>query len=80
MKRKPLPIVLALLVAGAAACGRSGDATVVVASGHVEATEVRLATKVAGRIQELALEEGAEVHVGQEIARLDRTDAELILA
>jgi HlyD family secretion protein len=49
-------------------------------SGHVEATEVRLATKIAGRLVKLAVREGDAVTVGQTIAQIDTTDVELALA
>jgi HlyD family secretion protein len=63
----------------AAACGRVADPAVIVASGHVEATEVRVSTKVAGTLTALGVAEGDRVSAGQEIARLDTTDTELAL-
>jgi HlyD family secretion protein len=69
-------VVVAVL---AAACGRGADPTVIVASGHVEATEVRVATKVAGTVEALHVGEGDRVTAGQELARLDTTDARLAL-
>jgi HlyD family secretion protein len=68
----PLLAVLAL-----AACGKGKDDGVIAASGHVEATEVRLSTKVPGHVQSLRVEEGDAVKAGQEIARIDTTDARL---
>ena len=80
MKRRvavALP-VLALSLA-VAACRRGQDDGTIVASGHVEATEVMVSTKVAGTIETLAVDEGAAVAAGQEIARLDTTDTRLAL-
>ena len=80
MKRRvavALP-VLALSLA-VAACRRGPDDGTIVASGHVEATEVMVSTKVAGTIETLAVDEGATVAAGQEIARLDTTDTRLAL-
>jgi HlyD family secretion protein len=69
-----------LAAAGAAACGNGKDPDVIAASGHVEATEVRLSSKVAGHVEAIPIQEGDRVAAGQEIARLDTTDARLALA
>lgn len=69
-------IVVAVL---AAACGNGSDSGFVTASGHVEATEVRLATKIPGRIASLTLEEGDVVKAGQELARIETEDERLQL-
>lgn len=60
-----------------AACADEGPVTEVRASGHVEATEVRLAPDVGGRITELLVEEGDAVSAGQVILRVDARDAQL---
>ena len=70
-----LPLA-ALALAGCAA--RNGSA--IHASGHIEATEVRLAAKVGGRLLELPLQEGDAVAAGALVARLDTSDAEHDLA
>lgn len=70
-----------LMAAGAlafGACNRESDRGDVVASGHVEATEIRLASKIAGRIEALPVEEGTVVTAGQEVARIDATDLRLL--
>jgi HlyD family secretion protein len=72
--------LLGLLLAGAAAGCRNGrDPSLVPAAGHVEATDVRLAAKVAGRLQAFALQEGDVVRAGQELGRTETTDLELAL-
>ena len=71
-----LPL-LALVLSG---CNGDRNSKVIHASGHVEATEVRLAAKVGGRLLELPLREGDRVKAGQLVARLDTTDAENDLA
>jgi HlyD family secretion protein len=71
-------IVLAAVLA--AACGNGKDPDVIAASGHVEATEVRLSSKVAGNVETIPIQEGDRVTAGQEIARIDTTDARLALA
>jgi HlyD family secretion protein len=70
--------LLACLPAGAA-CRRGDDSFLIVASGHVEATEVLVSTKVAGTIESLAVDEGSVVAAGQELARIDTTDTRLAL-
>ena len=69
----------ALAVLALAGCGRRSDPSSIVASGHVEATDVRIATKVAGRLESLALQEGDAVKAGQELARIETTDLMLAL-
>jgi HlyD family secretion protein len=68
-----------LALVAVAACNRSA-APVIHASGHVEATEVRIAAKVAGRLVELPFQEGDAVKAGDVIARLETSDAEHQLA
>jgi HlyD family secretion protein len=46
------------------------------ASGTVEATEAQIGFQAAGRIQDLAVREGETVTVGEELAHLDRSEAE----
>jgi HlyD family secretion protein len=77
MTRRALPLLLTALAL--AACGRSREPGLIVASGHVEATEVVVSTKVAGTIESLAVDEGSVVHRGQELARIDTTDLRLAL-
>jgi HlyD family secretion protein len=49
------------------------------ASGYVEATEVRIAPEVGGRVHEVAVDEGDRVTAGALIARLDVEDVELAI-
>jgi HlyD family secretion protein len=49
------------------------------ASGYVEATEVRVAPEVGGRVTELAVGEGDRVAVGALIAKLDTADTQLAI-
>ncbi len=73
-------LAAALLAAATAACQRTPETSnLIVASGHVEATDVRIAAKVGGRLQQFALQEGDKVTAGQELARIDPTDLELAL-
>jgi HlyD family secretion protein len=72
-------VLCALLVAASSACRRQDDAQAITASGHVEATEVRVSTKVGGVLESLPIEEGDLVVAGQELARLETVDTELLL-
>jgi len=63
-----------LLLAG---CAR-GDGKGIRASGQVEATEVRVATKVPGNLERVAVEEGDAVTRGSILAVLDTVDLALV--
>jgi HlyD family secretion protein len=73
-----LPVVLGVLAL--AGCGDDAPADRLRLSGHVEATEVRVAAQVGGRVLDLRVDEGSRVAAGDLIARLDTADAELLLA
>jgi HlyD family secretion protein len=70
--------VMASAVMATACGGRGGDAAAR-ASGYVEATDVRVAPQVGGRLMEVAVAEGDRVAVGALVARLDTADTELAL-
>ncbi|HJR60179.1 MAG TPA: HlyD family efflux transporter periplasmic adaptor subunit [Vicinamibacterales bacterium] len=77
--RVVIPVcVAAVLAAGAAAC-RNGDDRPPRAAGYVEATEVRVAAEVGGRLLEMTAEEGRRVAAGDVLARLDTSDLEITL-
>ena len=73
------PAAVVVLVALTACRGESKDPHLLTASGHVEATDVRIATKVAGRLQAFGLQEGDVVKAGQVLAQVDTTDLSLAL-
>lgn len=75
-RRLLLAPVLAL---AASACSHGSDTGPARASGYVEATEVRVAPLVGGRLTEIAFAEGDRVASGAILARLDTADAELAL-
>jgi membrane fusion protein YbhG len=76
MSRRPLQAAAVLAaVAAAVACGNGNRPAAIHASGHIEATEVRLAAKVGGTLLALPFWEGDRVKAGEVIARLDTTDA-----
>jgi HlyD family secretion protein len=66
-----------LLLPVVAACTQEPPSNEVRASGHVEATDVRLAPEVGGRIVLLSVKEGDPVTTGTMILRLDGRDHEL---
>jgi len=77
MRRIIIPILACLTILPA--CRKDEENGRIITSGHVEATDVRLATKVAGRVDSVAVKEGDSVTAGQELARIETTDIELML-
>jgi membrane fusion protein YbhG len=71
--------LLASFVFFAAACAQEPPSDRLRASGHVEATEVRLAPDVGGRVLTLNVKIGDRVAPGQTILTLDSRDAELAM-
>jgi HlyD family secretion protein len=79
---RAIGLVLATALAATAgfmACRRNATDAPPRASGYVEATEVRIAPEVGGRVVELAVQEGDRVEVGAVIARLSTADTELAI-
>ena len=74
------PIAIVLLFTGAVgSCRRGADQDARRATGYIEATDVRVAPEVGGRITELKVAEGDRVRAGDVIARLDTSDTEIAL-
>jgi HlyD family secretion protein len=71
--------LVALTLSLAAACAEPPPENQVRVSGHVEATETRLAPDAGGRVLTLTIAEGDRVEAGQEILTLDPRDVELAL-
>ena len=78
MNRMARSLAAVLLAAGVTACNRA-PAAPPRASGYVEATEVRVAAEVGGRIAELLVDEGKRVAAGDPIARIDGSDIEIAI-
>ncbi|MEP7118267.1 MAG: efflux RND transporter periplasmic adaptor subunit [Acidobacteriota bacterium] len=72
--------VLASTLAAVTACTPAVDPNHLRVSGHVEATEVRLAPKVGGRVLTLEVKEGDRIAAGVRILTLDATDVQLAIA
>ena len=68
------------LIATSVACREPEPSNTIRVSGHVEATEVRIASDVGGRLIELRVMEGDRVATGDLIGRLDATDTDLQIA
>lgn len=62
-----------------AACNRGAAAPANRATGYIEATEVRVAGEVGGRLLEVKVAEGDRVAAGDVIARLDTSDTDFAL-
>jgi HlyD family secretion protein len=69
-------IALSLLLAG---CHKTAAGSANRATGYIEATEVRVAAEVGGRLVEVKVAEGDHVAAGDIIARIDTSDADLAL-
>ena len=81
MRQQMMATGIALLIAaGSTACRTGASEAPPRASGYVEATDVRVASKVAGRVSSVAVEEGARVESGAIVATLLTTDIDLALA
>lgn len=70
-------VVFITLSVAACACTKEAPSNELRASGHVEATDVRLAPEVGGRILRLAVKEGDRVEPNALILQLDARDFEL---
>ena len=80
LRSAALTVVLAAALAASAACAPQGDPNTLRVSGHVEATEVRLAPEMGGRVLTLDVKEGDRVEAGARILTLDATDLQLAIA
>lgn len=74
MKRATLAVIIL-----AVGCSKEVPTDRIRVSGHVEATETRLATETGGRILTLTVKEGDRVQPGQTILTLDTRDAQLAI-
>jgi membrane fusion protein YbhG len=72
-------VLVVLAAATAMRCQSQASNGATRASGYVEATEVRVAPEVGGRILDIAVREGDRVNAGTIIARLDDTDTKIAL-
>lgn len=68
------------VLAAAAACAPAADPNTLRVSGHVEATEVRLAPEMGGRVLSLDVKEGERIQAGAVVLTIDATDLQLAIA
>ena len=76
MTRIYLPCLVLLALP---ACNRAADTPANRVSGYVEATEVRVAPEVGGRLIEVKVAEGDRVSAGDLVARIDTADTDIAL-
>jgi len=77
MKRKIT--TLGLVILAGLACSHGRDRNDITASGTIEAVEVNVASKVAGEVLSLAVQEGAKVRPGDILATIDHSTADIQL-
>ena len=70
---------LVVIVVLASACSEDAPSDRIRVSGHVEATETRLAPEAGGRILTLTVKEGDRVQPGQVVMTLDTRDVQLAI-
>jgi membrane fusion protein YbhG len=78
VQRWKVATACAAVLVASEGCKRSGEDARLRATGYVEATEVRVASEVGGRVLEMRVAEGDHVAAGDLIARLDTADAQLV--
>lgn len=79
MTKHTLAAVIMLAAAGAG-CRTAATEPVRTASGYVEATDVRVAAKVAGRVASVSVNEGQRVEAGQVLVTLATTETDLAIS
>ncbi len=78
-KNPVLPLLSLLILFSVPSCSKKEPDGQIHSSGHIEATEVRLAAKAAGKLAELPFQEGDSVRSGDTVARIDTTDTAIDL-
>jgi HlyD family secretion protein len=71
--------LLLILASALASCSGNGAKGVISASGTIEAIEVNVASKVAGEVERLAVDEGAAVKPGDTLAVIDHATLDIQL-
>ncbi|RLC83627.1 MAG: hypothetical protein DRI37_10030, partial [Chloroflexi bacterium] len=80
MRKYCLIIILAFLVSGCQGEAQAVESGPLLASGTIGATEVRIASELGGRILEVHVVAGTEVHAGDVLVTLDSAPFQLQLA
>lgn len=79
MSRIAPALVVVLVSAAGIACQRSTPEAASRASGYVDATEIRIGAKIAGRLSSVSVNEGARVKQGDVVATIATDDVDLAL-
>jgi HlyD family secretion protein len=79
MCKRTALLLIALLASTATGCRGNDEPERIRATGYVEATEVRVAAEVGGRVTEALVDEGARVEQGALLVRIDPTDVRIAL-
>jgi HlyD family secretion protein len=79
MRRLFMTAALAIAAATVAGCHHPVSDGHLIASGYVEATEIRVASKVAGRVATVTMSEGQRVKAGDVLVTLDTVETDLAL-
>src|SRR4030067_1638029 len=72
-------IALGLIALAGVSCAGNGAKDTISASGTIEAVEVNVASRVAGQLLELAVDEGARVKPGDRLALVDHVALDIQL-
>lgn len=78
--RTVLPLLIVSATAVASGCRSGTQERPPHATGYVEATDVRVASKVSGRVATVNVIEGARIEAGAVVATISTTDVDLTLA
>src|SRR5262249_50852966 len=74
----PIPLVLTLATTSGA-CRKRNDNGVPRVTGYVEATDVRVAPEVGGRVLEIGFKEGDRIATGAMLAKIDTRETEIAI-
>ncbi len=80
MSHRSIPIVCAAVLCALLALSCSRSLRGITASGTIEATEVKVSSKVGGEVLEIPVGEGSRVQKGQLLAQVDHSTLDLQLA
>jgi len=78
--RSAIPILICAATFAVSGCGSGAEKAPPHATGYVEATDVRVATKLSGRAATVTVTEGARIEAGAVVATISTTDVDLALA
>lgn len=77
--RSAIPFLICAATAAVTGCQSGTEKAPPHATGYVEATDVRVATKVSGRVATVTVTEGARIEAGAVVATISTTDVDLTL-